>query len=93
MPCSKSVRPSANPWTITAWAYENSDGTDDFVANYGRIMVIDDGTALQLESGASGDGEFYTWDRQGRYLMGKWVGHRQFRVAAAGSMGALGGGL
>ena len=54
---------ATNPWTITAWAYENSDGTGDFVANYGRIMVIDDGTALQLESGASGDGEFYTWDR------------------------------
>ncbi len=52
----------ANPWTITAWAYEDSDGTDDFVASYGRIMVIDDGTALQLESGASGDDEFYTWD-------------------------------
>ena len=55
---------ASTPWTITAWAYENSDGTGDFVANYGRIMVIDDGVALQLESGASGDGEFYTWDRQ-----------------------------
>jgi len=52
----------ANPWTITAWAYEDSDGTSDFVASYGRIMVIDDGTALQVESGASGDDEFYTWD-------------------------------
>ena len=54
---------ATNPWTITAWAYESSDGTGDFVANYGRILVIDDGTALQLESGASGDGEFYTWAR------------------------------
>jgi hypothetical protein len=54
---------ATNPWTITAWAYENSDGTGDFVAEYGRILVIDDGTALQLESGASGDGEFYTWSR------------------------------
>ena len=26
-------------------------------------MVIDDGTAFQLESGASGDGELYTWAR------------------------------
>jgi len=52
-----------NPWTITLWAYEDSNGTGDFVANYGRFLVIDDGTALQLESGSSGDGEFYTWAR------------------------------
>jgi len=54
---------ATNPWSITAWAYEDSGGTGDFVALYGRIMVIDDGTALQLESGASGDDEFYTWSR------------------------------
>ena len=54
---------AANPWSITAWAYEDSNGTSDFVANYGRILVIDDGTAFQLESGASGDGELYTWAR------------------------------
>jgi hypothetical protein len=54
---------ATNPWTITAWAYEDSDGTGDFVAMYGRIMVIDDGTAFQLESGASGDAELYTWAR------------------------------
>jgi len=54
---------ATNPWTITAWAYESSDGTGDFVATYGRIMVIDDGTAFQLESGASGDAEIYTWAR------------------------------
>jgi hypothetical protein len=52
-----------NPWTVTAWAYEDSNGTSDFVATYGRLLVLDDGTALQLESGASGDGEFYTWSR------------------------------
>lgn len=52
-----------NPWTITAWGYENSGGTGNFIAAYGRIMVIDGGTVLQLESGASGDDEFYTWDR------------------------------
>jgi len=55
---------ATNPWTITAWAYESSDGTGNFAATYGRILVIDNGTELQLESGASGDGEFYTWDRQ-----------------------------
>ena len=54
---------ATNPWTITAWAYESSDGTANFVANYGRIMVIDDGTAFQLESGAVGDAELYTWAR------------------------------
>ena len=54
---------ATNPWTITAWAYENSDGAGNFVASYGRIMVIDDGTAFQLESGANGDAEMYTWAR------------------------------
>jgi hypothetical protein len=54
---------ATNPWTITAWAYESSDGTSNYVADYGRIMVIDDGTAFQLESGASGDAELYTWAR------------------------------
>ncbi|HXC98622.1 MAG TPA: LamG-like jellyroll fold domain-containing protein [Verrucomicrobiae bacterium] len=54
---------ATNPWTITAWAYEDSDGTGDFVATYGRILTIDNGTAFQFESGASGDSEMYTWDR------------------------------
>jgi hypothetical protein len=58
---------ATNAWTITAWAYEDSDGTGDFVATYGRIMVIDDGTAFQLESGADNNGviddEMYTWSR------------------------------
>ena len=54
---------ATNTWTITAWAYEDSNGTGDFVASYGRILVIDDGTAFQFESGASGDAEIYTWAR------------------------------
>jgi hypothetical protein len=54
---------ATNPWSITAWAYENSDGTSNFVSLYGRILVIDDGTALQFESGAQGDDEMYTWAR------------------------------
>ena len=54
---------ATNPWTIMAWAYEDSDGTGDFVATYGRILTIDNGTAFQFESGASGDSEMYTWDR------------------------------
>jgi hypothetical protein len=54
---------ATNSWSITAWAYESSDGTSNFIADYGRIMVIDDGTAFQLESGAAGDAEMYTWDR------------------------------
>ena len=54
-----------NAWTITAWAYEVSDGSGNFVANYGRIMVIDDGTAFQLESGSTtySDPQMYTWSR------------------------------
>jgi hypothetical protein len=59
---------ATNGWSITAWAYESSGGTGDFVATYGRILVIDGGLDLQLESGASGDGEFYTWDN----LTGSW---------------------
>src|SRR5512136_1201858 len=54
---------ATNPWTITAWAYEDSNGTGNFVANFGRILVIDDGTAFQFESGSSGDAEIYTWSR------------------------------
>ena len=27
---------ATNAWTITCWAYEDSNGTGDFVANYGR---------------------------------------------------------
>jgi Concanavalin A-like lectin/glucanases superfamily/Immunoglobulin domain len=54
---------ATNPWTITAWAYEDSDGTGNFIANYGRILTIDNGTAFQWESGANGDAEMYTWDR------------------------------
>src|SRR5712691_5695660 len=50
-------------WTITAWAYEDSGGTANFVANYGRILVLDGGVAFQFESGAVGDEEMYTWDR------------------------------
>jgi hypothetical protein len=57
-----------NGWTITVWAYENSGGTSDFISTYGRLVVIDDGTAQQLESGASGDDEFYTWAR----ITGAW---------------------
>lgn len=55
---------ATNPWSITAWAYEISDGSGGFVATYGRILVIDDGEGFQLESGASGDGQLYTWSRQ-----------------------------
>jgi hypothetical protein len=55
---------ATNPWTITAWAYEISDGSGNFVANFGRILVLDDGDAFQLESGSSTDDELYTWSRK-----------------------------
>jgi hypothetical protein len=64
---------ATNPWTITAWAYESSDGTGDFVATYGRILVIDDGTAFQLESGATGDAEILHLGA-GQYAMANSVG-------------------
>ena len=54
---------ATNPWTITAWAYEDSGGTGDFVATYGRVLVLDDGQAFQFESGATGDAQLYTWSR------------------------------
>ncbi|MCO5050953.1 MAG: immunoglobulin domain-containing protein [Verrucomicrobiae bacterium] len=54
-----------NPWTVTAWAYEDSNGTGGFVATYGRILVIEDGWAFQFSSGAGGDPQFYTWSRIG----------------------------
>jgi hypothetical protein len=54
---------ATNPWSITAWAYEDSNGTADFVATYGRMLVLDDGQAFQFESGASGDAQLYTWSR------------------------------
>jgi hypothetical protein len=54
---------ATNPWTMTAWAYEDSGGTSNFVATYGRILVLEDGDAFQLESGAVGDDEIYTWSR------------------------------
>src|SRR5207248_3751583 len=54
---------ATNPWSITAWAYEDSGGAGTFLATYGRILVIDDGDAFQLESGAGGDGQMYTWSR------------------------------
>ena len=63
IPASPSLmigQTATNPWTVTAWAYEISDGAGDFVATYGRIMVIDDGLVFQLESGATGDGQLYT---------------------------------
>jgi hypothetical protein len=50
-----------NAWTITAWAYENSDGTGNFVAYYGRILAMDDGAAFYFDSGATNDAEMYTW--------------------------------
>ena len=83
---------ATNPWTITAWAYEDSDGTGDFVAMYGRVLVIDDGTAFQFESGASGDAEIYTWSRA-QYRMADRLGRRFPRRPASRPVGALGGGI
>jgi hypothetical protein len=64
---------ATNPWTITAWAYEDSNGTADFVATYGRILVLDDGQAFQFESGASGDAQLYTWSRASTAWQFGWM--------------------
>jgi hypothetical protein len=67
IPGSDSLRIGLTPtnhWSITAWAYEDSGGAGTFLATYGRILVIDDGEAFQLESGAQGDAQLYTWSRQ-----------------------------
>ncbi len=55
---------ATNAWSITAWVFEDSNGTGAFVATYGRIIVIEDGEAFQLESGVSGDSQMYTWPGQ-----------------------------
>lgn len=66
---------ATNHWTITAWAYEDSNGTGTFVDTYGRVLVLDNGTAFQFESGAPGDEELYTWDRtSGAWHFGWGVG-------------------
>ena len=79
---------ATNTWTITAWAYEDSNGTGDFVASYGRILVIDDGTAFQFESGASGDAEMYTWARaNAAWQIPGWPAHRSPRSWINGSTG------
>ena len=50
---------ATNGWTITVWAYEDSNGTGDFVANYGELLAIDDGATFEFNSGTSGDAEMY----------------------------------
>src|SRR5580658_5681268 len=52
---------ATNSWSITAWAYEDSDGTGFSVANYGRILAIDDGATFYFDTGTNGDEEMYTW--------------------------------
>ncbi len=55
---------ATNPWTMTAWVYEDSGGTGSFLDTYGRVLVLDGGDAFQFESGAAGDEQLYTWSRQ-----------------------------
>jgi hypothetical protein len=63
---------ATDPWTITAWAYEDSGGSGVSVATYGRILVLDDGDAFQLESGADLDEQIYTWSRQNQAWQIGW---------------------
>jgi hypothetical protein len=62
---------AADTWAWTAWAYEDSGGSGNFLANYGRIFTMQDGGSfgLQLESGGVGDAQMYTWSQRN----GAWV--------------------
>jgi hypothetical protein len=48
-------------WTITAWAYERSDGSGGFGGTYGRLFAQDGGLSLNFNSGANGDAQYYIW--------------------------------
>ncbi len=55
---------ATNPWTITAWAYEDSGGTSGFLwpPTAGCWSWMMDRLS-SWESGASGDAQLYTWSR------------------------------
>ncbi|HEY5913457.1 MAG TPA: LamG-like jellyroll fold domain-containing protein [Verrucomicrobiae bacterium] len=52
-----------NAWSIAVWAYEDSGGFGDFQSLHGRLFVLDNGRALQFESGVGGDAQMLTGSR------------------------------
>lgn len=88
---------AADSWTIAVWAQEISS-SGNYVATYGRMMVLDVAPPtcmFQLESGATGDDQIYIWsDYNGAYRIGtglaqvldQWV---YYAVVYDGSTGNL----
>jgi hypothetical protein len=62
-PTLKIGMTAADTWTIAAWAYEASDGSGGFVANYGRLFAQDGGLGLNFNSGSTvwSDPEYWIW--------------------------------
>jgi hypothetical protein len=57
---------AGSPWSVTAWAKENSDGFGLFYTTYGEILSQKDPAVpiygLEYQSGTNGDEEYYMWD-------------------------------
>jgi hypothetical protein len=56
---------AGTPWSVTAWAKENSDGFGLFYNTYGTILSQKDPAfsnyGLEFQSGANGDEQYYMW--------------------------------
>src|SRR5689334_19224156 len=56
---------AGTPWSVTAWAKENSDGFGLFYNTYGTILSQKDPSVsnygLEYQSGANGDEQYYMW--------------------------------
>ncbi|MGD9633613.1 MAG: LamG-like jellyroll fold domain-containing protein [Pirellulales bacterium] len=56
---------AGNPWSVTAWAFENSDGLGLYYNTYGTILSQKDPAVsnygLEFQSGANGDEQYYMW--------------------------------
>jgi hypothetical protein len=78
------------PGRITAWAYESSDGTGNFVAElWTAACATDGGNAFYFDSGAIGDAEMYTWSELNT-AMADWLGRRFTRLAPFWINGCIG---
>lgn len=69
VPASDSLKfgmTANDTWTITAWAYEGSDGIGQFVSSYGRLFAQNGGYGINFNSGStlSSDSQYYIWHHQ-----------------------------
>jgi len=57
-------------WTITAWAYEASDGAGNTVSRWGRLFAQNGGFGINFNSGSSSDSDlqYYIW----HHGLGAW---------------------